>query len=90
MNIWLRDTSLLGARVHFNNGPDEIPEEVIKSCAGIEFWAPSYSKFQDTIFIYVSQLCQKLKEKNFGQEAKWLEENCSGTITLKTSNVNVF
>ncbi len=87
MNIWLRDTSLLGARVHFNNGHDEISEEVARACAGIEFWAPSC---QDTVFISISRLCRKLKEKEFEEEARWLEENCSGTITLKTASVNVF
>ncbi|MCK4553485.1 hypothetical protein KAU19_00795 [Candidatus Parcubacteria bacterium] len=95
MQIWLRGNSLLDVRVHFNNGhdeipdeiPDEISEEVARACAGIELWAPSC---QDTVFISISRLCRKLKEKKFEEEARWLEENCSGTIRLKTARVNIF
>ena len=87
MNISLRNTSLFEARVHFDNGHDKIAEEVIRACGGIELWVHSC---RDTVFIYVSQLCQKLREKNLEEEAKWLEENCSGVIILKVVNVNVF
>ena len=89
MKIWFRDHSLLGAEVYFKNGHKEIPEEKPKACAGLEFFVPYGHRLQDVVCINVIELCQKLKEQAKKEAADWFEENCSGTITLKISNVNV-
>lgn len=90
MNIWLRNTSLLDARANFLNGHKKFSKEVVNACAGIEFYVSPSSKFQGIVFIHISHLCQKLREKKSEEEAKWLEENCSGVITLKIASVNIF